>query len=145
MDSLFRIHQSTNKGNEMVSKITIQFILEWIENHLEQRVSIEDITRLSGYSRRHIQQLFKKYTNISLGEYIRRRKLCRAAALVRLTSMSMLDIAILMSFDSRQSFSREYFDALLVNIVKKTPGSLSMYVLHVLITAGFYRNVSCLY
>ncbi|EBQ5842042.1 helix-turn-helix domain-containing protein [Salmonella enterica subsp. enterica serovar Brandenburg] len=108
MDSLFRIHQSTNKGDEMVSKRTIQFILEWIENHLEQRVSIEDITRLSGYSRRHIQQLFKKYTNISLGEYIRRRKLCRAAALVRLTSMSMLDIAILMSFDSQQSFSREF-------------------------------------
>ena len=40
--------------------------------------------------------------------YIRRRRLCRAAILVRLTSMTMIDIATLLLFDSQQSFCREF-------------------------------------
>jgi AraC family transcriptional activator of mar-sox-rob regulon len=46
--------------------------------------------------------------HVPLGEYIRKRRLCRAAILVRLTAKSMLDIALSLHFDSQQSFSREF-------------------------------------
>ena len=98
----------TNWRINMIKEKTVLFILEWIEKNLEQRITIDDITRLSGYSRRYIQLLFKKFTGKSMGDYIRRRRLCRAAILVRLTSMSMIDIATLLFFDSQQSFSREF-------------------------------------
>ncbi|EEW1928999.1 helix-turn-helix domain-containing protein, partial [Escherichia coli] len=74
----------------------------------EKRITIKDLVSLSGYSRRHIQNIFKEITGISIGSYIRRRRLCRAAILVRLTSMTMIDIATLLLFDSQQSFCREF-------------------------------------
>ena len=92
----------------MLKKKIIFEILEWIENNLEQHFTIDDIAAKSGYSRRNIQLLFKEIVRLPLGTYVRKRKLCKAATLVRLTTMSMMDIAINLNFDSQQSFSREF-------------------------------------
>lgn len=94
--------------NEMIRQKILQQLLEWIECNLEHPISIEDIAQKSGYSRRNIQLLFRNFMHVPLGEYIRKRRLCRAAILVRLTAKSMLDIALSLHFDSQQSFSREF-------------------------------------
>ncbi|HGY8893060.1 TPA: AraC family transcriptional regulator, partial [Escherichia coli] len=52
--------------------------MEWIECNLEHPISIEDIAQKSGYSRRNIQLLFRNFMHVPLGEYIRKRRLCRA-------------------------------------------------------------------
>ncbi len=92
----------------MIRQKILQQLLEWIECNLEHPISIEDIAQKSGYSRRNIQLLFRNFMHVPLGEYIRKRRLCRAAILVRLTAKSMLDIALSLHFDSQQSFSREF-------------------------------------
>lgn len=92
----------------MIRQKILQQLLEWIECNLEHPISIEDIAQKSGYSRRNIQLLFRNFMHVPLGEYIRKRRLCRAAILVRLSAKSMLDIALSLHFDSQQSFSREF-------------------------------------
>lgn len=92
----------------MIRQKILQQLLEWIECNLEHPISIEDIAQKSGYSRRNIQLLFRNFMHVPLGEYIRKRRLCRAAILVRLTAKSMLDIALSLHFDLQQSFSREF-------------------------------------
>lgn len=92
----------------MIRQQTVQVLLEWIEQNLEQSFSIDEIARKSGYSRRNIQLIFKNLVGIPLGAYIRRRKLCRAAGFVRLTSMRMSDIASLLHFNSQQAFCKEF-------------------------------------
>lgn len=92
----------------MIRQKILQQLPEWIECNLEHPISIEDIAQKSGYSRRNIQLLFRNFMHVPLGEYIRKRRLCRAAILVRLTAKSMLDIALSLHFDSQQSFSREF-------------------------------------
>lgn len=92
----------------MIQQQTVNVILQWIEENLEKDIYLEDITVLSGYSRRHIQSLFKNYVDMTIGAYIRQRKLCRAALLLHLTNLSIIDIAIRLNFDSQQSFSREF-------------------------------------
>lgn len=92
----------------MVRQKIIRQLLEWIEDNLEHPISVEDVARKSGYSRRNIQLLFNQFVHMPLGMYIRKRKLCRAAILVRLTTKPMLDIALSLPFDSQQSFSREF-------------------------------------
>ncbi|HAW1202331.1 TPA: helix-turn-helix domain-containing protein [Escherichia coli] len=92
----------------MLQTMVINDILIWIEDHIEDGIIIEDVVNLSGYSRRYIQHLFKKETGFSLGGYLKRRRLCRGAMYVRLTTMRMLDIAVRLRFDSQQSFSREF-------------------------------------
>lgn len=92
----------------MIQQQTVNVILQWIEENLEKDIYLEDITVLSGYSRRHIQSLFKNHVDMTIGAYIRQRKLCRAALLLHLTNLSIIDIALRLNFDSQQSFSREF-------------------------------------
>lgn len=74
----------------------------------ESRTEISQLVRYSGYSHRHLQRLFRNKTGMSVGDYIRRRRLTRAAILVRLTGYSLHDIAISVGFDSQPSFNREF-------------------------------------
>ena len=101
----------------MIRQKILQQLLEWIECNLEHPISIEDIAQKSGYSRRNIQLLFRNFMHVPLGEYIRKRRLCRAAILVRLTAKSMLDIALSLHFHSSHSAAnlKSYSAALPVN------------------------------
>lgn len=92
----------------MIKKHTINEVLKWIEANLENRIFIEDIVSFSGFSRRHMYNIFKEHTGLAIGSYIRQRKLCRAAYKLKLTSLSLVQIAFSLEFDSQQSFSREF-------------------------------------
>ncbi|EJY0871542.1 helix-turn-helix transcriptional regulator [Escherichia coli] len=74
----------------------------------ESRSDISQLVRYSGYSRRHLQRLFRNKTGMSVGDYIRRRRLTRAAILVRLTGYPLHGIAISVGFNSQPSFNREF-------------------------------------
>ncbi|WP_370615335.1 helix-turn-helix domain-containing protein [Citrobacter portucalensis] len=91
-----------------MKEMTMKAIVEWIEENVSSGISIDDIVRYSGYSRRHIHEIFKEYVNMPPGQYIRHRRLSRAAIRLRLTSQSATDIAHHLAFDSQQSFSREF-------------------------------------
>ena len=58
--------------------ITIHSILSWIEDNTESPLSLEKVSERSGYSKWHLQRMFKK-TGHSLGQYIRSRKLTECA------------------------------------------------------------------
>lgn len=96
------------EDGEMIKKITVNEILKWIELHLEEHITVEDTVKFSGFSRRHLYTIFKGYTGFPIGKYIRKRKLCRAAYKLKLTSLSVAQIACSLEFDSQQSFCREF-------------------------------------
>ncbi|TOQ37133.1 AraC family transcriptional regulator, partial [Vibrio parahaemolyticus] len=54
-------------------------ILVWIEMNLTNRLLLDDIALKSGYTKWHLQRVFRKVVGIPLGEYIRRRRICEAA------------------------------------------------------------------
>lgn len=85
-------------------------VIVFVEGLLETglRSDIRQLVRYSGYSHRHLQRLFRNETGMSVGAYIRLRRLTRAAILVRLTVYPLHDIAISVGFDSQSSFNREF-------------------------------------
>ncbi|RNM06336.1 helix-turn-helix domain-containing protein [Dickeya undicola] len=83
-------------------------LIGWIENHLESPLMINDVTAKSGYSKWHLQRIFKKETGVSLGSYIRSRRLSRAAVELKLTNQTIQDVALRYCFDSQQSFTRTF-------------------------------------
>ncbi|NPE56299.1 helix-turn-helix domain-containing protein [Dickeya dadantii] len=83
-------------------------LVGWIENHLESPLMINDVTAKSGYSKWHLQRIFKKETGVSLGSYIRSRRLSKAAIELKLTSQTIQDVALRYCFDSQQSFTRTF-------------------------------------
>jgi len=53
----------------------ISDLIKWIEKNLEQPLSIDAVAEKSGYSKWHLQRMFKKVTGQILGTYIRHRRL----------------------------------------------------------------------
>lgn len=60
--------------------MTINDVLFYIEENCATGVDIDDLTRFSGYSRRHIQGMIKQRINMPVGLYIRKRRITKAAS-----------------------------------------------------------------
>ena len=86
---------------------------EWIEQHLGRDIYLDELARYSGYSLWHMQKIFRETTGMSLGRYIRERKLSGAAKRLRHTEESIIDIAVYYGFASQSHFTymfRKHFD-----------------------------------
>ncbi|WLI76191.1 helix-turn-helix domain-containing protein [Kosakonia sp. H02] len=88
----------------------ISDLLFWLEKNLEQPLSIEIIEKRAGYSRWHLQRIFREVTGIPMATYIRRRRLCKAATALKISSDSILNIALRYRFNTQQSFNRRFKD-----------------------------------
>lgn len=86
----------------------ISDLLIWIENNIEKPLSIDHVAQKSGYSKWHLQRMFKETTGKILGTYIRHRRLTYAALALKLTSKPILDVAMQYRFDSQQTFTRSF-------------------------------------
>ena len=83
-------------------------LTEWIELNLDKPLSVNRVARKAGYSQWYLQRVFRAVTGQKLASYIRHRRLAKCAIALRLTSQSVLDIALKYRFDSQQSFTRAF-------------------------------------
>jgi len=86
----------------------IRDLLSWLESHLDKPLSIDHVAVRAGYSKWHLQRMFKDVTGQAIGAYIRGRRLSKSAVALRLTSRPILDIALQYRFDSQQTFTRAF-------------------------------------
>ncbi|AKJ41320.1 right oriC-binding transcriptional activator [Pragia fontium] len=86
----------------------IHDLLHWLESHLDQPLSLDNVAAKSGYSKWHLQRMFKDITGQAIGSYIRARRLSKAAVALRLTARPILDVALQYRFDSQQTFTRAF-------------------------------------
>lgn len=93
----------------MLKIITINAITNYIEDNIERYpITTEKIVKFTGFSRRYLQLHFKKHVGISIGKYIQLRRISRAAVLLKLTNLSLINIADKLFYDSQQTFTREF-------------------------------------
>ncbi|EIC85256.1 helix-turn-helix domain-containing protein [Serratia sp. M24T3] len=92
----------------MYHESIVSELLDWIEHNLDQSLTLDTIAAKSGYSKWHLQRLFKSFTGQTLGTYTRQRRLTMAATELRMTQNSVLRIADKYQFDSQQTFTRTF-------------------------------------
>ena len=93
----------------MLKTLTINAITQYIDENLESTpIDINTLVIYSGYSRRYLQLLFKQSMGIPVGKYIQLRRVTRAAALLRFTSLNIVEISERLFYDSQQTFTREF-------------------------------------
>ncbi|WP_241174138.1 helix-turn-helix domain-containing protein [Serratia marcescens] len=83
-------------------------VLEYMEKNIIEGLSVEKVSIVSGYSKWHLQRLFKHYFGITLGTYIRNRKLSRSAVLLKQHQGNILDVALASGFASQQCYTRAF-------------------------------------
>ena len=82
-------------------------ILNYIEEHLEEKLTSGQLADIAGYSEYHFLQLFKAHTGETVMEYVCRRRLFRA--MDELASGSrIIDVAFQYGFESHSAFSRAF-------------------------------------
>ena len=86
----------------------IKAAIDYIEQHLDQEIRLDNVAAAAGFSKYHFQRIFKNKTGLAVYEYIQKRRLAQAAALLLNSSMQVLDIAVCLHFESQEVFTRAF-------------------------------------
>ena len=81
--------------------------LDYLEENLDKEISLEELGRLAGCSTYHFQRMFSYLAGVPLKEYIRRRRMTRAAADLR-AGEKVLEVALRYGYDSPTAFNRAF-------------------------------------
>lgn len=103
--------------------------VDYIEEHITEKIDnekLEEITNCPGY---HFQKMFFYMTNISLSEYIRRRRMSLAAVDLQDEQSKVVDIALKYGYDSPTAFNRAFqtIHGIAPSLAKKENVSLTSY------------------
>ncbi len=82
--------------------------LYYIESMLDDEIDNKQLSNIANCSFYHFQKLFSTLTSISLSEYIRTRRLDRAAFDLQNSDMHIFEIAIKYGYDSPTAFNRAH-------------------------------------
>jgi len=90
-----------------MKKLYVQSIIDYIEEHIEEPVSLDLIASRIGYSKFYLHKLFYIYTGMLIMDYARKRKLEHSLQDLNSDS-SIMDIAVKYSFSSDRTYSRAF-------------------------------------
>ena len=85
----------------------LNHVIEYIEEHLTGELSFEDISNIAGVSDYHFKQIFFYLSGITLGEYIKNRRLSRASEEL-LNGERVTDVALKYGYQTVDGFSRAF-------------------------------------
>ena len=106
--------------DELISDL----VIEYMKNHLYERVTVDDLCSALHYNRSYIYRQFKKTTGMSMMTYFMNMKITKAKELLRENKKSIAEISDILSFDSPNYFSKAF---------KKSVGY----------TPSTYRKIKC--
>lgn len=94
----------------MKSKNIVDSIINRLERMLSNKnnISVSDVEKMSGYSKRYIQRIFKNITGVNISTYIKKRRLTQAAILLKLTKKKINHISMDLNFSTQQTFTRAF-------------------------------------
>jgi len=82
-------------------------IIQYIDAHIKDDITIADISDMAGYSAPHIYRLFRVYSPYPVMEYIRRKKLYSAAGELY-TGRGLYDVALDYGYETPAGFYKAF-------------------------------------
>ncbi len=86
----------------------IQKVLIYIEDKLKEKMTIEELAGISYFSRFHFHRIFHAVVGDPVMEYIRKRRLARAAVDIIASNRRITDIALDYQFNTHDAFTRAF-------------------------------------
>lgn len=117
VDEVVDIHHQmvrdfTTRMREAKTTVTISKpvhqAVEYIYSNIHKRITLEDLASAVSLSPSHLSRLFKKEMGITVGDYIRTKKLERAKNLLKYSEFSYVDISNYLAYDSQSHFIKTF-------------------------------------
>jgi len=80
----------------------------YIEEHLRGEVDYNEICKICACSLPKLQQMFSMTCGVPISEYVRNRRMTIAAYELIKTDVKIIDLALMLGYDSPESFTRAY-------------------------------------
>ena len=87
---------------------TIHNAIQFIEQHLKEDITVEDVASSAGYSLYHLIRTFNKITQHTPYDYLIRRRLSESAKDLILTKRLIVEIAFDYQFNNHETYSRSF-------------------------------------
>ncbi|MBR2871143.1 MAG: helix-turn-helix transcriptional regulator [Clostridia bacterium] len=99
-----KVFITNNDNADKMVKDTIKLLKE----HVEDKISIDDVCKKTSYSRAYLFKKFKQTTGSSVMEYYLNLKIERGKQLIRENDLSVKQIADILCFDTPNYFSKTF-------------------------------------
>ena len=81
-------------------------VFDYIEKHLTSDIDLDKVASIMYQSKESFLRTFSFITNISIYEYIRKRRMTLAAIELQNNSVRIIDLAMKYGYESPESFTR---------------------------------------
>lgn len=88
--------------------LAVQRMQDYIEDHLNDSITLAELARESLYSPWYSYRLFREYTGLTPAAYIRRLRLSKSALRLRDEDCRIVDVAYEMGFESVDGYQRAF-------------------------------------
>ena len=83
-------------------------LIDFVENRFKEEISIKDIEDVSFYSYRNINRIFLALQHETIGQYVKRMKLEKAAEYLKFSEGKVSDIAFEVGYSDIAAFSKAF-------------------------------------
>ncbi len=103
--------------------------IDYIEEHMGEKIDYDQVAKVACCSTYHFQRMFAYMANVSLSEYIRRRRMSLAAVDLQSGDEKVVDVALKYGYTSPTSFNRAFqsVHGIAPSLVKEEGVSLRAY------------------
>lgn len=88
-------------------KTNMNLVLQYIDEHLEETLTIKELAEVVGYSHYHFSRLFKSCMNETVMEYVCKRRLVKASEDILLGN-KIIDVALKYGWESHSGFTKAF-------------------------------------
>lgn len=105
---LLQYSEKTPSSNTKASSDKLKQVLDYIELHYADSISVSELAKLCYFSDYHFMRFFKKHMNMTCVEYINNLRLEKAVELFKEGESSILDVSLSVGFHNLSYFHRAF-------------------------------------
>lgn len=95
------------KHDDEIYELVIS-ITEFIDYHYRQKISLDDLAKMTSYNKSYLASIFKKKTGITIFEYLRNVRMQHSLDDLKYNNNTIVDVALNNGFANIQVFNRAF-------------------------------------
>ncbi|MBL4930716.1 AraC family transcriptional regulator [Clostridium paridis] len=105
-NNLESISISKNNRKSLYSMNNLKEVLEYIDSHYSEKITLSELASMSNLSKHHFCRLFKRFTGKTFTDYINLLRINKAISLLKDKDLNINEVALCVGFNDSNYFSR---------------------------------------